>query len=283
MDPVRGAAPLARLLLAVSVARRDQELWLEQRGRVVRLALRAGRLCALEGVPLTPLGDLLRELEALDCARATAMREGATNVPIGVRLIAAGATSWSSVQRALALQRARALELLLRMPVTRVWRTHATRVDAAVESDLALAVWDAMRTLATRLPERQRAELACSGRELVLTAAGRRRAEPYRHALRDDEPLRAVMVALGFAAPMVQREDSYALLLRKRHELARNAGPRALLDLPYDADARGAQRALRKLAGKLHPDRFVADDARLHRVSHEVMGALTRAASTFVA
>jgi hypothetical protein len=272
MDPVRGAAPLARLLFALSVARREQELLVEQGGRVARLAVREGQLCGLKGVPLTPLGDLLRELSALDCT--VAVREGATDVPIGVRLIAAGATSWSSVQRALVLQRERGLEQLLGMPVGRVWRTH-TRVRGA-GVDLADALWGALHAMASRLPETQRRALACPGQTLIPSVAG------LRHARTDasDDAGRAVLVALGFATPAVQREDAYALLFRKRRELARNAGPRALLDLPFDADAGGAQRALRKLAGKLHPDRFASEDARLHRVSHEVMGALTQAAST---
>ncbi len=275
MDPLRGAAPLARLLLAVSGSRRDHELWLEQGVRVARLSLRAGQLCAIEGVPQPPLGDILRELDVLDLAKARALREWDTNVPIGVRLIAAGATSWSAVQRGLVVQRARAVAELLRLPVARVWRTHAAR--SGVGTDLAAAVWDALLQLANALPDAQRAALA-SQQSLVLTAAGRRHTVPYA-----GEAGRAVQVALGLAVPSVRREDAYALLLRKRHELAQNLGPRALLDLPHGADRHGAQRALRKLAGKLHPDRFQNDDARLHRVSHEVMGALTRAASMFVA
>ncbi|HEX5658373.1 MAG TPA: J domain-containing protein [Polyangiales bacterium] len=256
-----------RLLFALSGTRREQELRLEQGGRVVRIALRDGQLFALEGVPLTPLGDLLRELSMLDGARAGALREGGTGVPIGVRLIAAGATSWSAVQRALALQRARGLEWLLRMPVTRVRRTRGVPVRG-VGVSLTDALWTALRAMAAQLPETPRLAL-------TLTSAGRRHA-----SLHEDH---ALLLALGFATPAAQREDAYALLLRKRRELARNVGPRALLDLPSDADARGAQRALRKLAGKLHPDRFLTEDARLHRVSHEVMGALTRAASSFVA
>jgi hypothetical protein len=273
MDLLRGAAPLARLLFALSAARREQEVVLEQGGRVVRLAVRDGQLLGLAGVALMPLGDLLRELSALD--DSVSLREAATDVPIGVRLIAAGATSWSAVQRALVLQRTRALEQLLGMPVGRVWRTHGARVRGT-GIDLGDALWDALLAMASRLTEAQRRTLACPGQTLVRTAAGRRHG---RGGATEHE--RAVLVALGFAVPAAQREDACTLLLRKRRQLARNVGPSALLDLPIDADARGAQRALRKLAGKLHPDRFASEDARLHRVSHEVMGALTRAASTF--
>jgi hypothetical protein len=291
MDAVRGAAALARLLLVVAETRRDGELWLEQPGRRVRLSLREGQLCGVQGLPLQPLGDLLRELDALDGARASALcafsvkARAGLDVPIGLRLIAAGATSWSAVRRALALQRARAVAELLRMPLLRTWQDERSPLrGGAVAVDLEAAVWDAMLAMAGWLPSQQRAQLAHQGKALALSVAGRRRARgQVEHALACDSDqlaLRAVLCALGFAAPAGVREDSYALLLRKRRELARNAGARALLDLPGSANAAGARRALRKLATKLHPDRFQADDARLQQVSHEVMGALTRAASS---
>jgi hypothetical protein len=295
MDALRGAAALARLLLVVAETRRDGELWLEQPGRRVRLSLREGQLCGVQGLPLQPLGDLLRELDALDGARASALcastlnaraaKENGLDVPIGLRLIAAGATSWSAVRRALALQRARAVAELLRMPVVRTWQADRTPLrGGAVAVELEGAVWDAMLAMAGRLPSQQRAQLAHQGKALALSVAGRRRARgQVERALACDSDqlaLRAVLCALGLAAPAGMREDSYALLLRKRGELARNASARALLDLPGSANAAGAQRALRKLATKLHPDRFQADDARLQQVSHEVMGALTRAASS---
>jgi hypothetical protein len=278
MDAVRCAAPLARLLIAIGEAKRSGEVWLEQRGRVVRLSLRAGQLLAISGVPLEPLGDLLRELDALDSVRARALGDRGSDVPIGVRLIAAGATSWSAVQKALVLQRARAVALLLRLPVTRVMRDRRAEVTGSVGIDLSTVVWDAMLSLAART----HIGPAFLGQPLALTAKGERHAIDLR-ALSHDEPLRTVVCALGLAKPVGRREDAYALLLRKRRELARNAGPRALLDLPIDADARGAQRALRKLAIKLHPDRFQSDDVRIQHVSNEVISALTRAASSFVA
>lgn len=282
VDPVRGAAPLARWLLALGGAGRDQELWLEQGARTARLTLRAGLLWRVEGVPLTPLGDLLRELQALDCARAHTLREGPGAVPIGVRLVVAGATTWAAVQRALALQHERAIAELLRLPVTRVRRRPGARAGG-VGIDMAEAVWRALRTMVAGLPTAQRRELACPGRKLTLTPAGRRRAAGHADALAHDESVRAVLVALGFAAPLTQPDDGCALLLRKRRELCRNAGPQSLLDLSQCADAGHARGALRRLAGKLHPDRFQGDDPRLRQVSHEVMGALVRAASTFVA
>jgi len=110
--------------------------------------------------------------------------------------------------------------------------------------------------------------------EDTLGAALQPDPEPHLHALR------AVLCVLGAAIGRPLHEDSYALLLRKRQQLSRNASASALLDLPERASAEHARRALRRLAQKLHPDRFQAGDARLHAVSSEVMGALARAESS---
>ena len=92
--------------------------------------------------------------------------------------------------------------------------------------------------------------------------------------------LRAILRVLGTVAePHAQLEDAYALLLRKRRELARNASASTLLDLPGPASAAHVRRALRRLAGKLHPDRFERSDDRLRAVSADVMRALAGAAS----
>ncbi|MEY4511835.1 MAG: hypothetical protein RLZZ450_3957 [Pseudomonadota bacterium] len=92
--------------------------------------------------------------------------------------------------------------------------------------------------------------------------------------------LRAVLRVLGAAIERPTHEDAYALLLRKHRQLSRNASASALLDLPEAASGEHARRALRKLAQKLHPDRFQAGDARLYAVSNVVMGALARAENT---
>lgn len=108
----------------------------------------------------------------------------------------------------------------------------------------------------------------------ALSAALRADPEPAQHALR------AVLRVLGAAIERPGHDDAYALLLRKHRQLARNVSASALLDLPEAASAEHARRALRKLAQKLHPDRFMAGDARLYAVSNLVMGALARAENT---
>lgn len=183
--------------------------------------------------------------------------------------------------------------------------------------DLAAAVWSALLALAQELPASLRTQLSGSaaltltgaGKRRVsgllraieygeLQAALRRRGfwaaldRPVRapdltrdllaSALRsgathDGQVLRCVLRALGAAIERPALEDACGLLLRKRRQLARNVSARALLDLPEAASAEQAGRALRRLAQKLHPDRFHTGDARLLAVSTEVMGALTRA------
>jgi hypothetical protein len=96
----------------------------------------------------------------------------------------------------------------------------------------------------------------------------------------DQHVLRAMLRVLGAAIERPVPEDAYALLLRKHRQLSRNVSASALLDLPEAASAEHARRALRRLAQKLHPDRFLAGDARLYAVSNAVMGALARAENT---
>ena len=93
--------------------------------------------------------------------------------------------------------------------------------------------------------------------------------------------LRAILRVLGTATDArAHPDDAYALLLRKRRELARNASATTLLDLPGPAtSAAHVRRALRRLACKLHPDRFARADHRLRAVSADVMQALAAAAS----
>jgi hypothetical protein len=70
-----------------------------------------------------------------------------------------------------------------------------------------------------------------------------------------------------------------SLLVRKRAEITRDADAHELLDLPSDAPSDEARRALRRLAGSVHPDALGPDapDA-LRRASGEVLAALADAA-----
>jgi len=182
--------------------------------------------------------------------------------------------------------------------------------------DVTSAVWSVLLRRAHALPDATLASLSGAG-PLVLGATGRRRVQallcaiergelakvarlaacdggaarpvhaPTSHVLaraiegaddtREQRAIRAVLRVLGGVTVVRKPDEAFALLLRKRRELARNVSASALLDLPESAGAEHARRALRRLAHKLHPDRFQCD-ARLHAVSTEVMSALSRAA-----
>ncbi len=73
MDALRTAAPLARVLLALGEAGRAGEITVEQRARKARLRVVAGRLVALTGVDVEPLGDGLLALGVLDVAAQRAL------------------------------------------------------------------------------------------------------------------------------------------------------------------------------------------------------------------
>jgi hypothetical protein len=130
------------------------------------------------------------------------------------------------------------------------------------------------RAFAGRLRPSQVDDLPAAFSPAALSAALRARPGAEQHALR------ALLLVLGVAAERPVHKDAYALLLRKHRQLSRNVSASALLDLPEAASAEHARRALRRLAQKLHPDRFQAGDARLHAVSNVVMGALARAENT---
>jgi hypothetical protein len=73
----------------------------------------------------------------------------------------------------------------------------------------------------------------------------------------------------------------YPLLLRKHRQVRRHEAPEALLDLAPDAPPEDARRALRRLAGALHPDRFDGGAPQaLRAASSEVMTALVSAEAT---
>lgn len=372
MDPLRVAAPLARLLLAASESGCDGDILVVRSrlgaqssgtasaqgaasragsaahgSRQARLSLSGGRLLAIAGVELMPLGDTLLALGALDPASQRGVLGRAADLtPIGARLIAAGATSSAAVSCALEVQLADGIHSLLRWPAARMELVrgpsraeqergaHASVVAHRVTIDVAGAVWSALWTIASELPLSLAAQLSGHA-PLKLTVAGKRRVRGLLRAIEagelgaafrrraflhtrtersrdasndarstafdaapatlsaaaldaalraDPDPgeyaLRAVLRVLGAAIERPAHDDAYALLLRKHRQLSRNASASALLDLPEAASEEHARRALRRLARKLHPDRFQAGDARLHAVSNVVMGALARAENT---
>jgi hypothetical protein len=72
--------------------------------------------------------------------------------------------------------------------------------------------------------------------------------------------------------------NAHALLARKHRQVRGFAAPRTLLDLPPEAPAAQARRALRRLSAQLHPDRLGLDALpAVRHASCEVLKALVRA------
>jgi len=130
---------------------------------------------------------------------------------------------------------------------------------------LAEATLTASERLLLELVQRQAA-----GSQLLRAGAG---CEPALHTW-------AALCAFGAVARARVSGPDYALLLRKRSQLRRQASPEELLDLmagerPSPAAAR---RALHRLALKVHPDTLGPDiPEAVHRLSTELMQALLQA------
>jgi hypothetical protein len=122
----------------------------------------------------------------------------------------------------------------------------------------------ALRT--TRLGQSLEARLSASFAPLLLK-------DPAQDRLAERAALRAIGVLVDAGAEV----DGYSLLLRKRRELRMRATAHRLLDLPDGAPAALARSAFRRLARKLHPDRFHAGEPGLLALSNEVMRALASA------
>lgn len=314
MDHLPGATSLARALLALSRSRATGVLRVQGAVARARLSIVQGtpRAVALDGVLEAtdddePLGDLLARDGALDPrVHAWAMVRGVPDVPIGRWLVAVGATTLPAVNHALRVQ--------LRRRVLRIFRWARLEYAFATGSaDIGLEpieepvsagdlVLGAMRQAVAEAPiERVRRDIGegmivltplgdalVAGTplwpaeaamvpllrrgvetEVVLSVAGGSpRAIRTLWAL---ELLRAVV-------PLDPAAAAYPLLLRKRRQLHRDADAAELLDLAPGARPEDARRALRRLAGVLHPDRFDRGaPAEVRSVSAEVMTALVSA------
>jgi len=278
---------------------------------LVRSDRREARLAIVEGIPraaATPesgdtLGDLLSRQGLLDgVAHAKALGVAAPVGPVGRWLVDVGAASPEAVEGALEEQltdRVVAIlawpsaELRFRAGLADVGVAHVTR--AREPADLVLA---ALRSAVAEVPA-VRARKRLGDGLLVLSRLGRSFTEAATLGeeeramlplLGEGAPVDVVLAAAGssprairalyalwllsaVSAPTAGRR--YSVLLRKQRQLRRAAGATRLLDLPHDADAPAARRALRRLAGDVHPDRFAAGEApAVKRASEEVMAAL---------
>ncbi len=298
MDSLRAAVPLARALLSLGDAERSGVLHVHAGYRRVEVEALRGKLIAVRGIDGEPLGDTLLREGSLDASRhGAALSEAEPEGPVGDWLVAVGAASREAVDRALALQLSLRLGQLLRFPcVTLRFIDHAVAAEGAendvVRVAMAPCVWDGMLSLAGMLTHAELSQLTGSG-ALRLTRAGSQlvsqlvpmaklpRLESVLSGDCGSSHARAVLKVLGAAFDARMDSNSFSLLLRKQREIRRQASAATLLDLPpHSATPDQARRALRRLAQKLHPDRFSAELPALRAVSADVMRALFRAEET---
>jgi hypothetical protein len=256
------------------------------------------------------LGDALAGDAALDAdAHAGALQHGAPAGPIGEYLVATGLTTRPALELALRRQLRDRVIALFEQPVLE-YRFEAGDpqiglpfIDEPMRSaDLVLAAlrvplrgWSHAQ-LCAALPEGE-LRLNALGHALTRDAALWPEEAATVALLRSGATLARVLKVtggsllalcmlallasisgLGSATGVQQR---YALLVRKRAQIARAEDPRALLDLPPDAATDDARRALRRMASSLHPDALGPDASdALRRASSEVMSALIDAERT---
>jgi hypothetical protein len=269
------------------------------------LRIERGMLLDVTGVDGAPLGDTLIACGALDVERhrvalSTTFRSHAdpraSTHPaqrVGSWLVEVGAASESAVRAALELQLVRRVSCVLRLRGQELF-LRESRVPSgsgvSVAVPLVASVYAGLLDIARELPDdvlRARAGLLSLrvtqlGRWLEAKLGASAERVLFASLLAKDPSMgqlveRAALRAIGALVDQRCELDSYSLLLRKRRELMSRASARRLLDLPESAAPEHARGAFRKLAQKLHPDRFHAVEPALSAISNEVMRALASA------
>lgn len=294
MDALCAAIPVARALLRAADAGAPRTLTIAAGTKRARLRLESGRVWEVLGVDDEPLGDALLSRGELDPDRHRAALE--LDLPagrVGRWLVSVGAASERSVRSALTHQLSRRVESVLR------WRGAELLLTTSapplleglhVSAPLAVSVHAGLVRIASELPAdvlRARAGSAALRPTTLgqwlgarLGSASGERAFGLLLAAQPGPALLAERAALRAIGALVEQNaelDGYSLLLRKRRELRGRASARRLLDLPEGAHPSQARIAFRKLARKLHPDRFHAAQPGLTDLSNEVMCALVSA------
>jgi hypothetical protein len=259
------------------------------------LWLSGGALVSIDGVDGALLGDALLKRGVLNADKhGRAFLATPPSGRVGRWLVEVGAATSEDVQQALDAQLYDRVAALLRWPsASYSFSADLLRSDSStLRADLIVAVWAGLLAIARQLTLEARVGLSGVS-QLRLTRVGARvvsalsrhdqvAASSVRNWLEPVSvpstcaglPERAVLRVLHGALDARVDSESYSLLLRKQREVRRMAAPATLLDLPASSDAAAAKRALRRLARKLHPDRFAAVEPRLRGVSSEVLRAL---------
>lgn len=291
MDPWMCAAPVAQALMGLAQRGEHGCLHARSQGRRARVRVSAGRLVSVHGVGRQLLGDRLQAAGALDADRHRAAYEHRPpRGPVGRWLVDVGAASRDAVDGALREQSAARLAELLGWPRCLVRFEPETVEPEIVEEDgvdLLTVLWRAVLTHVEAgqdaVPARADGRLTASGRRLVRALSRRQLLDSAQtsacvQGAIDDPRLRTALQCMG-ALKADQHGDGYSLLVQKRRQLAAASTPQQLLDLPPGAGPLQARRSLRRLARRLHPDRFEQDPPGVREASGQVMQALSRAAS----
>jgi hypothetical protein len=263
----------SRSLLMLARAEANGRLTLRAHGRDAFIHLASGRVVGFDGELGPRLGELV-DLPRRDVAN-TAEASGACAV-------AAGRVSRNDLAWALRRQlRLRAREVALWGDVQARWHPGAALIRPFTDPMAAVdLVAEILRAYGEnlRVPNRMPAASAPVVSPLGLYFAERAALHPHeiaasRGVVRSGAGSRfsAALVAAGLTDAPVAPE---VRALTRLHARLRHEGARAVLGETRDAAAH--RRALRRVAGSVHPDRF-AGDPRLSRISHDLVVALSRA------
>ncbi len=266
-----GSLAWVRSLLLLERAEASGALELRAHGRTARIQLERGRVTVFEGELGPRLGGLI----------------GVTDGPVerssalwGASALAEGRVSRGDLAWALRRQlRLRARELARWGDVEIAWEEGLSSPRPFTDPmTLADFIAEVLRAYAERAPTRESAKAVA-----VTSAIGRSwaaRAALYPHeiaaargiiAAPDAARFNATLRAAGLADAPVEVE---VRALARLHAQFRRRGAGSILGERSDAQAR--RRALRRVAGVIHPDRFTSDP-QLGKASEELLVALSRA------
>lgn len=271
-----------------------------------RVGMRDGRVVAMKVSPDDgdSLGAALRRMGAWDEDKARAAGAPPPGVPLGRWGVAIGATSEAAVSHALRKQLRRRIVRLFAIDPPEL-RLRAGSSDIGIEElreppTSAELIVSALRQSVANEPlfsvRRRLGEgilvLTPLGRELLESAVLWPEEQVMRTLLERGASVDALCAAvrgearalrllfalrmLGACGPPEPRAG-YAMLLRKTQQLRRGARATELLELPEHARGADVRRALRRLARRVHPDRFGDAAPAIRAASHDVMKALVRA------
>jgi hypothetical protein len=259
-----------RSLLLLARAEASGTLALSAHGRHASIRLARGKVIGFEG----ELGPRLGEIVGLSRSEGFVAPAGAS---WGACAVAAGRVSRNDLAWALRRQlRLRAREIALWGGLETRWhaRSSAARpfTDPMNVVDLVAEILRAYVETNLGATEARAAPIASPlGHYFVENAALHpQEIAASRGVIRSAAGARfaSALLAAGLTEAPVEPE---VRALTRLHARVRHEGPRAVLGDARDAVTR--RRALRRVAGGIHPDRF-ADDPRLGSISHELVSRL---------